>query len=122
MPNINSRLQEFLKENGLSARQVSLALGKPGGYFSNAFNAGSSISADVISQICEMYHELSPNWLLTGRGDSILQENELQEPETSYSYNNSIDAMIDKKIDERVLKLEKKWISMMKANDKLRDK
>ena len=60
--------------------------------------------------------------MLTGRGDSILQENELQEPETSYSYNNSIDAMIDKKIDERVLKLEKKWISMMKANDKLRDK
>ena len=122
MPNINARLQEFLKENGLSARQVSLALGKPGGYLSNAFNACSSISVDVISQICEMYRELSPNWLLTGRGNKVLKEDILEEPCDSYSKNTPIDALIDKKIDEKVLELEKKWISMMKANDKLRDK
>lgn len=122
MPNINARLQEFLKENGLSARQVSLALGKPGGYLSNAFNAGSSISVDVLSQICEMYHELSPNWVLTGRGNKLISQDKLCEPSNSYDKNISIDDMIDKKIDERVLKLEKKWFAMMKANDKLSDK
>ena len=109
MPQVNDRLLQFLNENELKPRQVSLAIGKHGGYLSNAFNANSSISADVISQICEMYPELDANWLLTGKVKEDSPIHTLEESEEIYSNKNTIDKMIENKIDKRLIELKREW-------------
>ncbi|UOY07754.1 helix-turn-helix transcriptional regulator [Muricauda sp. SCSIO 64092] len=106
---ISKRIQEYLDAKGLSARQMSLSIGKGQGYLADALKKGSSISVDTISEICDAYRDFNPAYLLTGKGNLLLSTNKVSEEGAVYQPQSKLDKAIDDRIDQRIdLKLEEK--------------
>lgn len=69
---VKERLKEFLKSKGLRDRDFCRALGVSNSYINSI---RKSIHPDKMGRISELYPELNPVWLLTGRGDMLLDTN-----------------------------------------------
>lgn len=68
-----SRLQLFMEHEGLNDNQFSIAAGLSNGLIGKAKNNGRGMTATNIEKILIAYPQLSPSWLLTGRGDMLKQ-------------------------------------------------
>ena len=69
------RLMQFIKYEGLSARQFDLSIGASNGYTLRMHKNKASIGSDVIETILKAYPRLNVVWLITGEGE-MLKENE----------------------------------------------
>ena len=94
------RIQKYAQSKKISLRQVSLDVGLSGAYMSNSLKQGSNPSIDLVSKIIDKYPDLNPYWLLTGKGNMIINSDMVAETELSYWVNSkTIDELIDDKID-----------------------
>ncbi|EDP98167.1 hypothetical protein KAOT1_13157 [Kordia algicida OT-1] len=66
------------------------------GYTSKQSKSNASIGSDVLERIIDTYPELNPLWLITGKGDMILDVNSSGEPLPDYG--KSIDEILENKI------------------------
>ncbi len=108
------RIQKYAQSKKISLRQVSLDAGLSGAYMSNSLKQGSNPSIDLISKIIEKYPDLNPYWLLTGKGNMIINSNMVAENELSYWINSkTIDELIDDKIDIKLSALNGKIREMI---------
>lgn len=107
------RIKAYVKEKDLSLRQVSLAVGLSGAYLSNSLKQGSAPSVDIISKIIDKYPDLNPFWLLTGKGDMIIEGDLVQESASHYRTSKTIDEIIDDKIDVKLKTLGSKIREMI---------
>lgn len=107
------RIKAYVKEKDLSLRQVSLAVGLSGAYLSNSLKQGSTPSVDIISKIIDKYPDLNPFWLLTGKGDMIVEDDLVQESASHYRTSKTIDEIIDDKIDVKLKTLGSKIREMI---------
>ncbi len=98
------RLMQFIKYAGLSARQFDLSIGASNGYALRMQKNNASIGSDVIETILKAYPQLNVVWLLTGKGQMLMQKKEeliLDFDELPKEKQNQIEQIIERKIKER---------------------
>lgn len=67
---ILERLLLFAQSRNLSVNAFEKTLGKAHSYFSQV----KSVSSEVVQKACEVYPELSAEWLIRGNGSMIIGE------------------------------------------------
>ena len=102
------RIKMYAKKKDLSLRHISLSIKLSGAYLSNSIKQGSIPSVEIISKIIDKYPDLSPYWLLTGKGSMIIKSGLVEEIEQTYRISKSIDEIIDDKIDMKLITLSPK--------------
>ena len=75
MGNFIERLQYFMTQKGINDNQMTIAAGLSIGLLGKAKTSGKGMSSVNIEKILLAYPELSPNWLLTGRGEMLKTKN-----------------------------------------------
>lgn len=63
------RIQEYLDYKGISTYKLECAIGKSRSYWANT----KSISAVTVETILEIYDDLDPAWVITGKGSMLKQ-------------------------------------------------
>lgn len=71
MSNFIERLQFFMTKEGINDNQMTVAAGLSVGLLGKAKLAGKGMSSNNIEKILLAYPDLSPDWLLTGRGEML---------------------------------------------------
>lgn len=104
---------QFIHFVGLSARQFDLSIGAANGYTLRMKKNSASIGSDVIENILHVYPQLNVEWLLTGEGTMLKDDEE----ELILDYNLlpadrklEIEKIIEEKIRERQEKELKKLL------------
>ena len=65
---IQQRLLEICQYRGISLREMSRAIGRSDNYVNTLHN---DVTSGVLCNVLEVYPEVSPVWLLTGRGTML---------------------------------------------------
>ena len=86
---IGSRLGQFLNSQGVTFYRFQKDTGFPNGLIGKIVNKGSDFGTSKLEVILSCYPELNPIWLLTGRGNMLI-ENASQSPQ-SHNEGSSID-------------------------------
>jgi len=68
------RINKFVLNEGISARQFDISIGAANGYTLRMIKNNASVGSDVIEKIIEVYPNLNLIWLITGKGTMYLQE------------------------------------------------
>ncbi len=68
---ILDRVVIFAKYLKMSSRSFSLSIGASQGYLSRLQKENSNIGGDFIEKIIELYPQLNPAWLVSGRGEML---------------------------------------------------
>lgn len=76
---MNDRLKKFLDVEGMSVRQFESLIGSSDGKIAKFLTTNSSLKSDTLNSIMEKFPQLSIEWLLTGKG-SMLKD---QQPEVA---------------------------------------
>ncbi|TYP73444.1 hypothetical protein [Aquimarina intermedia] len=71
--NILDRVIIFAEYLGYSLRSFSLSIEASPGYLHRLQSSNSNIGGDFIERIIATYEQLNPLWLLTGKGDMLLE-------------------------------------------------
>jgi len=103
---IINRILLFIKHKGLSMRAFDLSIGASNGYTSKQSKTNASVGSNVLEKIIDVYPDLNPLWLITGKGNMIIDGT----AEPNANYGNSIDALLEEKI-KRIVKEQLKDVS-----------
>lgn len=82
-------IYHFIENQQLSVSEFSKKIGVSNGYFAKQRTADGAISSNIIEKIVSVYPELNINWLVTGKG-SILTNNEIIYAQKSSDILNAI--------------------------------
>jgi transcriptional regulator with XRE-family HTH domain len=74
---IGRRVKLIRKHLKLTQRELAKRLSISVGYLSDVENGKNKINIDIVSGIVLHFPEISPGWLLVGRGDMIIREQEI---------------------------------------------
>lgn len=88
------RIQEIIDYLGVSNRAFELEIGKSNGYIKSQIRKTGDISSYTISTIINKYPQFNLIWIMTGKGDMLLNGEEKKKL--------SIDKIIEKKVEEIV--------------------
>ena len=70
-----NRIKEYLDYKKISIRKFEISIGMANGAFGTALKKGTTIHADKLETILNVYRDISAEWLMTGRGQMLLPEN-----------------------------------------------
>lgn len=87
MGTILSRIQEIASAEGITIGALERQIGASKGVLSRAINKGTDIQSKWIQIIVENYPKYSPGWLLTGRGEMLIDEEPCDSSTASSVYN-----------------------------------
>lgn len=68
---ILERLKQFIDSKGISVAAFEKSIGMSNASFGKSLRNNGAIGTDKLENILIAYPEISPDWLLTGRGDMI---------------------------------------------------
>lgn len=71
---IIDRIKTYSDLKGISIRQIEATIGASNGVVSNAIKRERDIQSKWISAFVDNYRDVNPEWLLTGKGDMLLDE------------------------------------------------
>ncbi len=71
---INKRVIEILKYFNLSGNEFAKRIRIPQTTFSNIINRDSDIKASIIESIANQFEDISIEWLITGKGEMLLSD------------------------------------------------
>lgn len=71
MENISDRLKIYMDFKGLNAHTLTIDAGLSNGMIGKAIKTKTGLHSDSIEKILNTYPDLSPEWLLTGKGEMI---------------------------------------------------
>ncbi|MCT4306062.1 S24 family peptidase [Elizabethkingia anophelis] len=74
--NLANRIKQFIDYKDISINKFSISVGASNSYFNKVLKDNNSIGSDRIEKILRTYPDLSPEWLLTGSG-KMIKENDL---------------------------------------------
>lgn len=106
MENTLTRIKKFLDSKGISARAFETSVGMSNGSFSAQLKNNKTIGVDKIENILQIYQEINPIWLLTGKGSMILYEDNIVEQAPIRVFNSTKDRLIDSSQDVPLYDLE----------------
>lgn len=80
---IINRIEEYLTRKGIPVSVAEKEIGISNASLSKPFKNGTAIKTDTLEKFLKTYHDIDPNWLLTGiiKNDSL---NYVNEPITEY--------------------------------------
>jgi hypothetical protein len=93
MAGIIDRLEQFMNSQGINNNQLTVKASLSIGLIGAARKKKTGLHSDNIEKILHAYPELNPSWLVAGRGEMILNENDreiksdesiVEDPETEY--------------------------------------
>ena len=73
---IKDRINKYIEYKGITVYRLEASTGMSKSYWTKTKN----ISADVLSKIACLYSDISAEWLLRGKGDMILKEDNTPTP------------------------------------------
>ena len=79
MANILDRVALFAQNEGITIGSVEKTIGASKGVLSRALSQGTDVQAKWIKAMVENYPHLSPEWLLTGEGEMLRQQDSSRE-------------------------------------------
>lgn len=101
---VRDRLYKFIQYLDMSVRQFEIKWGVASGYVRNI---SKGIGNEHLTNLCKQYPMLDLNWLYTGSGSMLknIPENSenLSKQSISEERNNSIDELINQKIEKTVM-------------------
>lgn len=65
----------------MNQSDLSRLLGKQKSYISEIFNESREASEQFVRLFCEFFDQISPEWVLTGRGEMLQSESSAKEPQ-----------------------------------------
>ena len=94
---IIQRIKAYLDAKKISVNAFENKVGMSHGAFRKAVNENKSIQTDRLEKIISIYEDISPVWLLTGKGNMIDSENNpsKQTPENSSIESNELIQMVE---------------------------
>ena len=95
---------QFIKYAGVSARQFDISIGAANGYTLRMQKNNASVGSDVIENILQVYPQLNVEWLLTGEGNMLKEDEEeliLDYDQLPRDKQLEIEQIIEDKIKER---------------------
>lgn len=72
--NIMGRIKQYLDFKGISNRQLELSTGMSNGSFGSQLKKNKTIGVDRLENILNTYDDINPEWLLTGKGNMLKDE------------------------------------------------
>lgn len=87
MPNSLERIKEYINYKGISIRAFEMSCGFSNGSFASQLKRKKTIGVDKLENILNQYPDLSPKWVLSGKGEmiEIVEGNDiLNEPNENY--------------------------------------
>ena len=120
METVRDRLYKFIQHLNMSVRQFEIKWGVASSYVRNI---SKGIGNDHLTNLCNQYPELDLNWLFTGQGSMLKNISENSENLTQQTItkdrNNSIDELIDIRIEKAVMEnLDKIIATIMEGTNK----
>ena len=80
---ILERLKEYIDSKGISVSAFEKSIGMSNASFGKSLKNKGAIGTDKLENILIVYPDLSPDWLLTGRGEMIKSKRTFPENHTS---------------------------------------
>lgn len=72
---ILDRIKQFIDSEGIAVSAFEKSIGMSNASFGKSLRSGGAIGTDKLENILNVYPKLSPNWLLTGEGAMLKDEN-----------------------------------------------
>lgn len=113
---VKDRLKEFIKHKGIPVRKFEETIGVSHSYVSNI---RVSIQPDKMISIAKCYPELNTEWLLTGKGEMLREDDSSRgssEPPSQMQYFYD---KLDEK-DEEIKRLNEELIQKEEHNGRLK--
>lgn len=101
MPPIMVRLQEFITHMNLSVYQVNRTSGLCQGLLTNAFSKKQGLTTSTLERLLLAYPMLNANWLITGQGQMIIEEKNIEEvsPTSLQAHLQNLQALQDQCVE-----------------------
>ena len=106
------RLKEYIDYKELSLRAFEASIGFSNGALTSQLKPGKTIGVDKLENILRVYEELSPDWLLTGKGTMLRNEQSESEQKLNEIYEH---------LKRHTLQLEEKLDDTQKELQELED-
>ena len=68
------RIKEFIDFKGLTNQKFEKEVGFSNGSFASQLKRDRTIGVDKLENILQIFNEINPIWLLTGKGEMLLQD------------------------------------------------
>ncbi|MEP3387117.1 MAG: hypothetical protein ABJO02_02960 [Reichenbachiella sp.] len=68
------RILKFIQNESISSDQLKSSLGLGKDALQLAVSEDGSVSTDVLEEICKQYPQLNPIWLVTGKGEMLIDD------------------------------------------------
>lgn len=69
---ILDRIKTYIDFKGISISAFEKSIGMSNASFGKSLKKGGAIGTDKLENILSVYQDLSPSWLMTGRGEMLL--------------------------------------------------
>jgi hypothetical protein len=69
------RIIQVIEHLDISARQFDISIGTANGYTLRMRKNNASVGSDVIERIVKQYPQINLVWLITGKGDMLIEKN-----------------------------------------------
>lgn len=118
------KFHSYLKEKGYGGRNVfERQIGKKEGYMTNALKKNTSISSDVLEKVMNAFPEVNIEWLISGKGKMIKEENEDKIPNLpELEYWKSMAKSAQEMYEDEVKKVVELRLEMISLKAKLEEK
>lgn len=74
---IITRISKYSDIQGVNFNQIAQKIGVSNSYFSKMVKNNGSLGEDIIRKFLLFYDDVSPEWLLTGRGNMLKEKNKI---------------------------------------------
>lgn len=71
---ILERIKQFIDYKGMTIAAFERSIGMANASFGKSLKNGGAIGSDKLEKILSVYPEISPAWLMTGRGEMLADE------------------------------------------------
>lgn len=96
------RLKEYIDYKELSLRSFEASIGFSNGALTSQLKPGKTIGVDKLENILRVYEELSPDWLLTGKGAMLRNKQSESEEKLNeiYEYLKRHTLQLEEKLEK----------------------
>lgn len=117
METIAKRLKKFFEDRGISIASVEQKLGLSSDSLGKALRNDKNFNAEILPKIVDKY-DISPVWILTGRGEPLQSSVQANQPVKESSLEDNTKPMASF-LKEQMLRMENLHAEVVKTKDQM---